>query len=71
MAATPHPTDMQPTFLASICWPIIIVALLLGHVTLMMVAMTLANSGPSQIIDTSVDATIYNAPAPPEEGGDQ
>jgi hypothetical protein len=70
MPATSNPTDMQPTFLASICWPIIIVALLLGHVTLMMVAMTLANSGPSQVIDTSADAASYNATAS-EEGGDQ
>jgi hypothetical protein len=63
-------TETQPTFLASICWPLIVVALLLGHVTLMMVAMTLANSGPSQIIDTSADAASYNASAP-DQGAKQ
>ena len=67
MPAVPSPTETQPTFLASICWPVIVVALLLGHVTLMMVAMTLANSGPSQIIDTSADASSYSTPAS-EEG---
>lgn len=70
MPAAPSPTETQPTFLASICWPVIVVALLLGHVTLMMVAMTLANSGPSQIIDTSTEAASYSAPAS-KEGSEQ
>lgn len=63
-------SEPQPTFLASICWPIIVVALLLGHVTLMMVAMTLANSGPSQIMDTTQTPAGYNASAP-EQGEKQ
>jgi len=48
----PNATN-PPTFFQSIRWPAIVVALLGGHVTLMMVAMTLSLAAPSPSVSES------------------
>ena len=38
----PQQDTEQPDFLKTICWPLIVIALLVGHATLMAVALSIA-----------------------------
>jgi hypothetical protein len=44
------PVNENPDFLQSIRWPLIVIALLVGHVTLMMVAMSIALAEVNDVI---------------------
>ena len=48
-----HTTDSQPTQFGTFFWPAFAVVLLLGHVTLMMVAVSLANAQPPVLVEDS------------------
>lgn len=47
-------TDAE--FFANIRWPIIVVALLVGHTSLMLVAVTLATADPPELVDETPPA---------------
>lgn len=55
-------TTDEPTLWQKICWPVIICALLGGHVTLMLVAMSFALAAPPEAPPASyTDATLGRA----------
>ncbi len=60
MSNTP---ELPPSFADTVRWPLIVVGLLLGHATLMVVAMTLANADPPKLVEGSPYAA-----APPAQG---
>ncbi|QDU55754.1 hypothetical protein Pan181_19490 [Aeoliella mucimassa] len=43
----------KPTFMNTFFWPAFVVVLLLGHMSLMLVAMTLANADPPELVEGS------------------
>ncbi|TWT66837.1 hypothetical protein Pla123a_45350 [Posidoniimonas polymericola] len=52
-------TPNEPTFWQQICWPVIICALLGGHMTIMLIAMTFALAVPPEAPPASyTDATL-------------
>lgn len=62
-----RPTDSSPDFFTSARWPAVVIALLLGHVTLMMICVTLSLASPARDVSESYSP----GPALSQQPGDE